>query len=420
MQKILDLQRKQEEQILDIFRDLGQPKREINLLDTGFEVVKDESEPVFGQVYIFGDVRQRIVKLIQNNQNECLEAVINQDLSSGRGVKDRSGNDDNKNPYSNFQTINQISESLGVTFGQEINEEELNQFKRPKRILIKTIKRLFNSDIENSAILYARLLKKGIINVFQLLQCKYAQNQEYQIYEIREQLLEDLLNSEKMFFTRFDTKTDSGLNSTCFLEKYLSEFIIEVFCFAEDFKEAWINFFKDKFLDHVDRGEFDINVFNQLVLKNLKRGGNYLPKYSKLKEILLSATSARCWASVESFCKLVGGIIFNYNKTIRLSTRKKLQSLNYNLNNSKFLTSHIVVCSVYRLRYELRDMNEKNFQKIKFLWNMDREKLRSFWKDGVVNFDKDYELGNIDQPGGVKKFVSLSLRIQRFKNGLIY
>lgn len=51
---------------------------------------------------------------------------------------------------------------------------------------------------------------------------------------------------------------------------------------------------------------------------------------------------------------------------------------------------------------------------------MDREKLRSFWKDGVVNFDKDYELGNIDQPGGVKKFVSLSLKIFQSKNGHIY
>ena len=125
-----------------------------------------------------------------------------------------------------------------------------------------------------------------------------------------------------------------------------------------------------------------------------------MPKYDKLKEILLSASSARCWKAMEDFCKMIGGIIFNYNKTIRLSTRKKLQSLNYNLNNSKFLTSHIVVCSVYRLRYELRDMNEKNFQRIKFLWNMDRGKLRNFWKDGVVNFDKDYELSGAE---GIRK-----------------
>ena len=106
----------------------------------------------------------------------------------------------------------------------------------------------------------------------------------------------------------------------------------------------------------------------------------------------MTGSSASCWEIIESFSKMIGGIIFNYNKTIRMSTRKKLQSLNYNLNNSKFLTNHIVVCSVYRLRFELRKMNERNFQKIKFLWNMEKEKLRNFWKDGVVNFDKDYEL----------------------------
>ena len=147
-------------------------------------------------------------------------------------------------------------------------------------------------------------------------------------------------------------------------------------------------------------------------MKTLCKSKDYLPKYTKLGPILKAGSSARCWESMNSFCSLIGNIIFNYNKTIRLSTRKKLQSLNYNLNNSKFLTSHIVVCSVYRLRYELREMNRKNFKKIGFLWNMDREILKKFWKDGVVNFDKDYELRETTA-GGLKNYVSLS-RIAAF------
>jgi hypothetical protein len=93
-------------------------------------------------------------------------------------------------------------------------------------------------------------------------------NEEYQIYTIRQELLDDILKSEKTFFSRFDTRfgkdcdPESVENAQNQLEKYLSEFIIEAFCFAEDFKEAWFNFFSKSFLDHVDRGEFDINVFN--------------------------------------------------------------------------------------------------------------------------------------------------------------
>jgi len=174
--------------------------------------------------------------------------------------------------------------------------------------------------------------------------------------------------------------------------KYFSEFIIETFCFAEDFKSAWFEFFSEEFYDHVDKGDFDLEVFEQLVLTSLRKKDEYLPKYVRLLEILYLESSARCWESIESFSRTVGFIILEYNKTIRLSTRKKLQNLNYNLTNSKFLTNHIVVCSVYRLRYELRKMNERNFEKIRFLWNMEKEKLRVFWKNGVVDFDKDYEL----------------------------
>lgn len=133
------------------------------------------------------------------------------------------------------------------------------------------------------------------------------------------------------------------------------------------------------------------------MLSSLRKKDQYLPKYFRLREILALDSSARCWESIDSFCRTVGQIILDYNKTIRQSTRKKLQNLNFNLNNSKFLTNHIVVCSVYRLRYELRKMNERNFEKIRFLWNMEKEKLRVFWKNGVVDFDKDYELSEFEK-----------------------
>jgi len=85
----------------------------------------------------------------------------------------------------------------------EIKEELLQAYSRPQRVLIKTIKRLFNQDLEASVLTITRLFKECIVSIFSLLQCKYMQNQDYDIYSIREELLSDMLESKKSFFTRF-------------------------------------------------------------------------------------------------------------------------------------------------------------------------------------------------------------------------
>lgn len=76
-------------------------------------------------------------------------------------------------------------------------------YPRPKRILIKTVKRLFNQDLEASVLTITRLFKECVISIFSLLQCKYMQNQEYDVYTIREELLRDVLEKKKAFFERF-------------------------------------------------------------------------------------------------------------------------------------------------------------------------------------------------------------------------
>lgn len=102
-------------------------------------------------------------------------------------------------------SINDKAHELGIHYGEEINDTLLESYPRHIKILIKTIKRLFNADIESSVMLYQRLLKSSVLTIFKLLQCKYMQNEEYQIYEIREQLIEDILSKEKHFFNRFNT-----------------------------------------------------------------------------------------------------------------------------------------------------------------------------------------------------------------------
>ena len=52
-----------------------------------------------------------------------------------------------------------------------------------------------------------------------------------------------------------------------------------------------------------------------------------------------------------------------YASKIRKTTASKLNLLNERLKNAlKILTNEVVICSVYRLRYDLREMNEYNFR----------------------------------------------------------
>ena len=84
-----------------------------------------------------------------------------------------------------------------------------------------------------------------------------------------------MLESKRGFFSRFSPlllDQDTGDDSSQYLTdgsnqsllrtnpmcKYMSEFIIETFCFAEDFKQAWFDFFSEEFYENVDRGDFDL------------------------------------------------------------------------------------------------------------------------------------------------------------------
>ena len=70
----------------------------------------------------------------------------------------------------------------------------------------------------------------------------------------------------------------------------------------------------------------------------------------------------------------------NYSAKIRKTTSNKLNTLNERLKEAKqILTNEIVICSVYRLRYDLREMNEYNFKKLKFLWNVRKDIIEQFW-----------------------------------------
>ena len=65
-------------------------------------------------------------------------------------------------------------------------------------------------------------------------------------------------------------------------------------------------------------------------------------------------------------------------KHVRDYTKAKLLQLNRRMEKAKMITNHVVVCSVYRLRYELQQENENNLQKHMFLQNVDKKVLIEF------------------------------------------
>lgn len=94
-------------------------------------------------------------------------------------------------------------------------------------------------------------------------------------------------------------------------------------------------------------------------------------------------------AQISKFSDDIGSKIMNYASKIRKTTLGKLNTLNSRLKEAKpVLTNEIVICSVYRLRYDLREMNEYNFKNMPFLWNIEKGVIKSFWKENVLSFDK--------------------------------
>ena len=119
-------------------------------------------------------------------------------------------------------------------------------------------------------------------------------------------------------------------------------------------------------------------------------------KFPALYYILMDPSFVDFWQKFEELVKKNFEFILAWSLKIRSATRRKLQELDQNLKEAKILTSHIVISSVYRLRYELREMNEMGLGTAEYFADADQRLFRRFWRESVINFGKSYEGGDFN------------------------
>ena len=263
----------------------------------------------------------------------------------------------------------------------EFNKANFQDLRIEERtILVRSLARITEDDAKNSYEAIKDILRMIPSHIFKVIISHYKSNQVYDALSVLKQLIQSIREKYKQFCIRFD-------KNGVFLG-YLRKVTMSMISFAEDFKTYWLEFLTTEFYDYVDVGILDKVLFNQLVLAKSKR---HILQYQLLEGVLFNSLNVDIWKTINNFCSIVGTNVMRYHQTIRMGTRKKLQTLNSKLNETKFLTTHVVICAVYRLRFELKQMNELNFKKISFLWNVDRSVLKDFWSQSVRHFDKDFE-----------------------------
>lgn len=245
-----------------------------------------------------------------------------------------------------------------------------------------------------------------ILATTSMIEDYYGSNNRYDLLEIKSHVLELHLKKSEKVYKRLPQE---------FLR--LSELaIMETASYCEDFKTLWMEFFSSSnFFDTVDEAEFDIKQFNGLILERAKEN---LFKFSILQGVLnlenqaeplkdttndnnsnkFENTQKKLTKRFERFSFYLGKAIFSYFQDIGKTARLLLERLDRKIQEAKFLTSHIAVSAVARLRTVLKAENSKNYKKIAYIMHVDSKILNRYWKQALLHFDKVFS----PQPISVK------------------
>jgi uncharacterized protein YjaZ len=334
--------------------------------------------------------------------------------------------------YKQLQNLNCVLSQIKKKKSQLL--EPYTNFLKPKiftdeestsishdRIVGKLVTKTVEKDFADSHDQAMHIMQFSYLHFYELYRISFFQNTELQFD--KKHILEEFRAKFKRFIRRFDKSEaflkyafDQGLliikalNMLCEVWlRFLADDKcgLESLCHREYLFQSSKSIFEDhddstKFLknaknglfsrlsvkneknfevrsiyDLTDEGLLDPKLFKQevklLFWKILKNKANFQSFSQNLKDQLI-------FTQIQKFSDDIGDKIMNYSAKIRKTTSNKLNTLNERLKEAKqILTNEIVICSVYRLRYDLREMNEYNFKKLKFLWNVRKDIIEQFW-----------------------------------------
>lgn len=216
--------------------------------------------------------------------------------------------------------------------------------------------------------------------VVQWMDRTHEENREFNAFEIHREILRSFLVKHSKFLALYDQGDR--------LKGVFQRAIMEAISFCEDFKSYWMDFFSsDQYYDLVDIGEQHMEDFNRMVFGKAEES---LRGYQVLNSILRCEMFERSLIDYRKFSLRIGKLIFDYYCEIGVATQNRLKRMNDCIKDSKFMTTHIVVAAVARLRYILKEENLRKFNQLSYLKFVDSGVLQGFWKQAVLNFDKDF------------------------------
>ena len=208
----------------------------------------------------------------------------------------------------------------------------------------------------------------------------HQENAGFNAFELHREVISRFMTKHSKFLTWYDRK--GRLKAT------FQKAVMEAISFCEDFKTFWMEFFSsNQYYDLVDVGEQHMEEFNRIVFAKAQES---LKSYRTLNGILSCVTFEKSLLEYRRFSMRIGKLIFVYYCEIGTATQEKLKHMNDCIKDSKFITTHIVVAAVARLRYILKEENLLKYNHISFLKFVEASVVQNFWKQAVLNFDKDF------------------------------
>lgn len=255
--------------------------------------------------------------------------------------------------------------------------------KMSKEVLLLTIQKILDHEAAISYQSIQKLIVEKINQVFNEIQSNYQEGLVVDSLSIKAQILNSVKEQNSELCQRYDRENK--------FIKFLGRLVMESLAIAEGFKTLWMEFFcKGDYYDYIDNNIHKREIFYMHVMNQAKK---LLEKYPVLEKVIYYQFAKPIWKKLHNFSKFVYKEILEYSKEIRTSTKEKLLFLDHSMRNSKFLTSHVVISCVYRLKYELMEYNKNNFGEKPFLFNIKEELLSFFWRESVIHFDKEFETG---------------------------
>ena len=147
-------------------------------------------------------------------------------------------------------------------------------------------------------------------------------------------------------------------------DKFLQIILVQCFQYICCFKKLWFDFLLEDYYDYMDNNCFSLELVNHIILKRAKqklRG----KECQNLKSVFdyLNFNSSTI---LEEFCLSTGVILMDYQGKIRRLTNTLLEEMNESAKDCKFITKHVLIAKIHRLRFELKDLKEKDQKKLCF------------------------------------------------------